>query len=567
MQFQFAPAFFSLFKNKEYSAKQFYKDAIAGVIVGIVALPLAIAFAIASGVNPQQGIYTAVIAGFIISALGGSKVQIGGPTGAFIVVVFGIVQQYGYSGLAAATMLAGCLLIFMGAAKLGSVIKYIPYPMTVGFTAGIAVIIGGSQLKDFLGIAGNISGLTNQIKAIDYHTAVIGLISLIIIIAWQKFNKTLPGSIIAILVSTLIVSFFGVDTPTIGSRFGALPAKLPMPAVPDFSLSMLPDLIRPAFTIALLGAIESLLSAVVADGMISTRHNSNTELIAQGIANIASPLFGGIPATGAIARTATNIKNGGSSPVSGIVHAITLLCLLLFLGRWVSMVPIATLSAILLVVAYHMSEWQHFVKLMHSPKTDILVLITTFLITIFVDLTAAIEVGVVLSAILFMKRMSDVTHFNVISSEASQANHASDFKSVNKEDIPDGVKIFEIHGPFFFGAANKFKDTLSIVAQKPEILIIRMSHVLTIDATGIRAFEEMIDKIQKDKTKVFLSGVKPEIVNVLASSGLVQKIDNSNIFPNIEEALQKAKKQLADNDSSTENINQHIYVSGEMSLS
>lgn len=546
---RFVPEAFKLLKNK-YTLNNFSKDIIAGVIVGIVAMPLAIAFAIASGLKPEQGLVTAIIAGFIISILSGSKVQIGGPTGAFIVIIFGIVQQYGFSGLAISTIMAGGFLILMGLAGMGSVIKFIPYPMTVGFTSGIAVIIAGGQIKDFLGLPTESNSghfilkmmdYINDLGAINPATAGIGILSLFIIIVWQKYNKTLPGSIVAIFVSTLLVHFCHLDVATIGSRFGELNSTIPFPAMPEIHMAMLPQLIRPAITIAFLGAIESLLSAVVADGMIGTRHNSNMELIAQGVANIVSPLFGGLPATGAIARTATNIKNGGSSPISGIVHAITLLCLLLFFGKWASLIPLSTLAAVLLVVAYHMSEWQHFVKLFSTPKSDVLVLLTTFFLTIVFDLTIAIEVGVVLSAILFMKRMADVTQFDNITSDISTYD-PNDFRGVKKEDIPFGVVIFEIHGPFFFGAANKFKDTLSIVKQNPQVLILRMRHVLTIDATALQAFEDMLNKTIKDKTIVLLSGVKPGLKNILAHSDLISKVGEENIFSSIELALERARQ-------------------------
>jgi SulP family sulfate permease len=537
----FRPESWRLFKAGAYSKERLTKDLMAGIIVGIVALPLAIAFAIASGVTPQQGIYTAIIAGFIISALGGSRVQIGGPTGAFIIIVLGIVQEFGYSGLAVATLMAGFLLIIMGLVRLGSVIQFIPYPMTVGFTSGIAVIIGLSQLKDFFGVATTSVLWSDPLNWLQKPTILVGIAAMGIILLWQRINKSLPGSIVAIVLTTLVVTLLGIDTPTIGSRFGEIPNHLPMPSFPEIPWTTLHELIRPALAIAMLGAIESLLSAVVADGMAGGRHHSNTELIAQGIANLASPLFGGIPATGAIARTATNIKNGGSTPVSGMVHALTLLGLLLFFGRWVALVPIATLSAILLIVAYHMSEWRHFVKLLKAPKSDIFVLVTTFFLTVAVDLTIAIEVGLVLSAMLFMKRMSDVTHFETISQEGDGPAHPEDLGAVSKETLPEDVLVFEIHGPFFFGAANKFKDTLALLNASPRILIIRMRHVLTIDATGLQAFEEMIDKTRKEGTIVLLSGVKPDLQQRLLKTGLVDKIGPQHIFSSIDEALLAAR--------------------------
>jgi SulP family sulfate permease len=540
------PFFPKVLKLKEnFSFKVVYNELTSGLIVGIVALPLAIAFAIASGVSPEQGIYTAVIAGFIISAFGGSKVQIGGPTGAFIIIILGIVQKYGYQGLALSTIMAGIILIFFGVFRLGSVIKYIPYPMTIGFTSGIAVIIGFTQLKDFLGIGliepNSIYQILNFFKNINLSTAFIGIFSLALILLWQNYNKTIPGSVIAIITSSLLVLFFNIDTPTIGTKFGQISSSLPMPAIPDFDLSKITELIMPAFTIAMLGAIESLLSAVVADGMTGQRHNSNKELIAQGIANILSPIFGGIPATGAIARTATNIKNGGRTPLSGIFHAFTLLCILLFFGRLVSFIPLSTLSAVLLIVAWHMSNFSYFIRLFRSPKSDITVLVSTFLITIFFDLTIAIEAGIVLSAFLFMKRMADVTHFDPISSDNKiNTKHNSDFLPVDKESIPEGVFVFEIHGPFFFGAANKFKDTLKIVRKAPKILIIRMGHVPAIDATGIRAFEEMIEKTREDGTQIFITGMQPQVEKTLKACKIIDMIGKNNVFESIIQALAEA---------------------------
>ncbi|MDY0361270.1 MAG: sulfate permease [Desulforegulaceae bacterium] len=551
------PFFSKVLKLKEnFSFKVVYNELTSGLIVGIVALPLAIAFAIASGVSPEQGIYTAVIAGFIISAFGGSKVQIGGPTGAFIIIILGIVQKYGYQGLALSTIMAGIILIFFGIFRLGSVIKYIPYPMTIGFTSGIAVIIGFTQLKDFLGIGliepDSIYQILNFFKNINLSTAFIGIFSLALILLWQNYNKTIPGSVIAIITSSLLVLFFNIDTPTIGTKFGQISSSLPMPAIPDFDLSKITELIMPAFTIAMLGAIESLLSAVVADGMTGQRHNSNKELIAQGIANILSPIFGGIPATGAIARTATNIKNGGRTPLSGIFHAFTLLCILLFFGRLVSFIPLSTLSAVLLIVAWHMSNFSYFIRLFRSPKSDITVLVSTFLITIFFDLTIAIEAGIVLSAFLFMKRMADVTHFDPISSENKiNTKHNSDFLPVDKESIPEGVFVFEIHGPFFFGAANKFKDTLKIVRKAPKILIIRMGHVPAIDATGIRAFEEMIEKTREDGTQIFITGMQPQVEKTLKACKIIDMIGKNNVFESIIQALAEADTRTLNTSKST----------------
>jgi SulP family sulfate permease len=545
----FVPEFFSLFRHG-YSLRQLSGDLMAGIIVGVVALPLAIAFAIGSGVPPAQGIFTAVTAGLIVSAFGGSRVQIGGPTGAFIVIVFDIVQRYGYAGLATATFMAGLLLLLMGLARLGSVIKFIPYPMTVGFTSGIALVIAGGQIKDLFGLS--TTAPTNDfvekmifyimdIPRMNLSAFLIGLASLALILIWQKYNKTIPGSIIAIVLCTMVVQLFGIDVPTIGSQFGAIPRSLPRPSMPALDIQTISHLFSPALTIAILAAIESLLSAVVADGMMGTRHNSNMELVGQGLANMVTPLFGGIPATGAIARTATNIKNGGTTPVAGMIHAVTLLLLLMFLAPLAAKIPLATLAAILLVVAYHMSEWRHFIRMFRFPKSDVLVLVSTFALTVFVDLTVAIEVGVVLAAILFMKRMADATEILHLESDITEAYDPNDFRGLHSEDIPKGVQVFEIHGPFFFGAANKFKDTLLIVKGKPSVLIIRMRHILFIDGTAMRSFEEMLDKSDKEGTRVLLSGVRPELRRVLVKSGLIKRIGEENILPCIEEALARAK--------------------------
>ncbi|MBI3616819.1 MAG: sodium-independent anion transporter [Candidatus Omnitrophica bacterium] len=426
-----------------YSVKKFVPDLIAGVIVGIVALPLAIAFAIASGVKPEQGLYTAVAAGFIISCLSGSRVQIGGPTGAFIVIVYGIIQKYGYDGLATATLMAGFLLIFMGFARFGDIIKYIPYPVTVGFTAGIALIIFAAQVRDFLGLTGGtvpaefiekIRYYGEHAHTFNAHAVFMGLLTLLVIIYWPRVTRRVPGSFIAIVLTTLIVHVFHLPIETIGSRFGGVPNTLPMPHLPNISLDLIAKMSSPALTIAVLAGIESLLSAVVADGMTGNRHRSNMELIAQGVANIASPVMGGIPATGAIARTATNIKNGGRTPFAGIIHAVTLLLILIFFGPWASLIPMAALAGILISVAYNMSEWHLFVRMFRSPKSDVIVLVTTFLLTVFVDLTAAIKFGVVLAALLFMRRMSEATQVGYITDSLVE-------QETDEEDVVDQSRI------------------------------------------------------------------------------------------------------------------------------
>ncbi|MGH2649508.1 MAG: SulP family inorganic anion transporter, partial [Ginsengibacter sp.] len=468
---------------KTYNRQQFGKDAMAGLIVGIVAIPLAIAFAIASGVSPEKGLYTAIIGGFIISALGGSKVQIGGPTGAFIVIVYGIVQQYGIDGLIIATFLAGVMLIIMGFARLGAVIKFIPHPLIIGFTSGIALIIFSSEIKDFFGlkmgaVPANFldkwKSYFANFSSLNIYTLLIACAAVIIILLWPKVTHKIPGSLIAILATTAAVQLFHLPVESIGSRFGTIPSSLPSPVIPHLDFSIIKNLIRPAFTIAILGGIESLLSAVVADGMIGGNHRSNMELIAQGTANIFSSIFGGIPATGAIARTATNVKNGGRTPVAGMIHAVTLLLILLFFGKWASLIPMATLAAILVVIAYNMSEWRHFLSVTKGPKSDVAVLLATFLLTVIIDLTVAIEIGMVLAAFLFMRKMIQFSNVNILTSQIDDHNDEPDKGAISNYKIPKDVEVFEITGPLFFGAAYKFKDSIKFIERTPKVLIIRM---------------------------------------------------------------------------------------------
>lgn len=534
-----------------YSREQFVKDLVAGIIVGIVALPLAIAFAIASGVSPEKGIITAVIAGFIISALGGSKVQIGGPTGAFIVIVYGIVQEFGINGLIIATFLAGIFLIVMGFAKLGNVIKFIPFPLIVGFTSGIAVIIFSSEVKDILGLpiekvpADFIAKwelYARHIHATDFYALLTGVSAILIIMFWPRVTHKIPGSLIAILVTTAVVQFLHLPVETIGTRFGSIPSELPPPQVPHINLDTIKLLIKPAFTIALLGAIESLLSAVVADGMTGGNHRSNTELIAQGIANIFSPLFGGIPATGAIARTATNIKNGGRTPVAGIIHALTLLLIMLFVGKWAALIPMATLAGILIVVAYNMSEWENFVSVIKGSKSDAAVLLVTFLLTILIDLTVAIEIGMVLAVFLFMLRMTQISYVKQFSSDSETVRHDS-----AELKLPEGVEVFEVNGPLFFGAAYKFKDALRIIQKPVKVLIIRMEYVPVIDATGIRILKEIIKDIQHKGTKLVLSEVQSEqVMSELQKSRVVFMVGKANILDTFDEAIIRSRKILSE---------------------
>jgi len=538
---------------KDYTRQQFYADATAGVIVGIVALPLAIAFGIASGVTPEKGIITAIIAGFIISFFGGSKVQIGGPTGAFIIIVYGIIQEYGTTGLAVATIMAGVILIIMGFSKLGSLIKFIPYPVVVGFTSGIALLIFSTQVQDFFGL--QIQNVPSEFhekwlayfqsfSSINIYVTGIALLSILIMIFWPKITHRIPGSLIAIILTTIVVIVFKLPVDTIGSRFGEIPSNLPSPTYYDINLSVIRDLIGPATVIALLAAIESLLSAVVADGMIGGKHRSNMELIAQGLANIATPIFGGIPATGAIARTATNIKNGGRTPVAGIIHSLTLLLIMLLFGSYAKLIPMATLAAILIMVSYNMSEWHSFKSLLKSPRSDVVVLLTTFFLTVIFDLTIAIEIGMVLSVILFMKRMSEVSNVNVITRELVDTEDKPDPNSINKKQIPEDVEVFEINGPFFFGAAKKFKDQMLIIEKQPKVRIIRMRNVPAIDATGLQALREFYSDAKKHNTHLILSGVHTQPLYAMTQAGVLDLYGEDNILGNIDDALDKARELL-----------------------
>jgi SulP family sulfate permease len=547
----FKPKLFTTLKD--YTKQQFISDATAGVIVGIVALPLAIAFGIASGVTPEKGIITAIIAGFIISFLGGSRVQIGGPTGAFIIIVYGIIQQYGTTGLAIATVMAGFILIFMGLAKFGSLIKFIPYPVVVGFTSGIALLIFSTQVKEFFGL--NIPKVPSEFHekwivyfqnfgSINYYVLGIALLALLIMIFWPKVTHRIPGSLIAIIITTVIVQIFHLPVDTIGSRFGEIPSNLPSPSLLEFHLSDIKNLIAPATTIAILAAIESLLSAVVADGMIGGKHRSNMELIAQGAANIASPLFGGIPATGAIARTATNIKNGGRTPVAGMIHSITLLLIMLFFGSYAKLIPMATLAAILVIVSYNMSEWHAFKSLLKSPRSDVIVLLTTFFLTVIFDLTIAIEIGMILAVLLFMKRMAEVSNISIITKELEDEEEKTDPNSIEKRVVPEGVEVFEINGPFFFGAATKFKEQLKIVENPPKILIIRMRNVPAIDATGLQILKELYNDSKKNGTHIILSGVHTQPLYAMTQAGIFDLYGEQNIHGNIDDALDRAREIL-----------------------
>jgi SulP family sulfate permease len=554
--FDFKPKMFSAIRN--YNRQTLMADLMAGVIVGIVALPLAIAFGIASGVSPEKGIITAIVAGFAISALGGSKVQIGGPTGAFIVIVAGIINQYGMQGLTIATLMAGVFLIGFGLLRLGTIIKYIPYPIIVGFTSGIAVTIFTTQVKDLLGmqidsvssdfIARWIAYFQN-LDTIDLWSAVIGLVSVVIIAVTPKFSKKVPGSLVAIILMTVVAlllkQYAGVTSiETIGDRF-SINSQLPDAVVPELSWETIKGLVAPALTIAVLGAIESLLSATVADGVIGDHHNSNTELIGQGVANIVSPLFGGIPATGAIARTMTNINNGGRTPIAGIVHAVVLLLIFLFLMPLAQYIPMACLAGVLVVVSYGMSGWRSFVALMRNPKSDITVLVMTFLLTIVFDLTVAIEVGLVCACLLFMRRMSETTDVRAVYDEID-LNEDADMQAGNLEHltIPKRVEVYEINGPYFFGAGNRFEDIMSRYGhrQKPKVRIIRMRKVPFIDSTGLHNLENMCLMSQKEGITIVLSGVNPKVEEVLKRNHFDQLLGESNICNHIDLALARARE-------------------------
>ena len=550
----FKPKFFSCLKH--YNKKKLTADVMAGIIVGIVALPLAIAFGIASGVSPEKGIITAIVAGFIISVFGGSKVQIGGPTGAFIIIIYGIIQQYGMSGLTIATFMAGVFLILFGLLHLGTIIKYIPYPIVVGFTSGIAVTIFTTQIKDLLGLSMDVvpSDFIEKWWAYIQHlstahlwTAGVGILSIVIIAITPRFSKKIPGSLIAIIVMTIAVlllkNYWGITgIETIGDRF-SINSSLPEATLPTMSWEVVKKLVPPALTIAILGAIESLLSATVADGVIGDHHDSNTELVGQGIANLFTPLFGGIPATGAIARTMTNINNGGRTPVAGIIHAVVLLLIYLFLMPLAQYIPMACLAGVLVVVSYGMCGWRSFVMLMRNPKSDITVLLITFFLTIIFDLTVAIEVGLIIACLLFMKRMAETTDVKVIMDEIDP-NEETDLQLENNEHliIPQGVEVYEINGPYFFGAGNKFEEIMASFHDRPKVRIIRMRKVPFVDSTGIHNLINLCAMSEKEGIQIVLSGVNPYVHKVLEHSGFYQLIGEANMCPHINVALARAQE-------------------------
>lgn len=548
---------------KKYSPKTFLNDLTAGIIVGIVALPLAIAFAIASGVEPERGLFTAIIAGFFISLLGGSRVQIGGPTGAFAVIVYGVVAKYGYSGLAAATVMAGILLIMLGAFKMGGLVKFIPYTIVTGFTAGIAVTIATGQIGDFLGLSisvfpegfskmpgnfiGKIETYAMNITHINYYSLIMSSVCLALIFIWPHFCKKIPGSLIVIILATaaniLLKKYTGLETDTIGSRYGSIPSTLPSPLLPKFSVETITALFPTSISIAVLAAIESLLSAVVADGMTGTKHDSDTELIAQGIANIASPIFGGIPATGAIARTATNIKNGGKTPVAGIIHAITLLLIMLILGKYAVYIPMAALSAVLINVSWNMAGFPAVKALLKGQKSDIFVLAATFLITVFIDLTVAIEFGLGFAAFFFIKKMIDVSEVQNKRDSIAGGISGNEFLEENIE-IPESAVVYEIDGPLFFGTVRKFEFAIERAGANAKVLILRMQNMIYIDAGGIRALEQAKAACDKNGITIVISGIHTQPYILFSKMGMIEKLGKENICADIKEALSRTNQLL-----------------------
>lgn len=550
--FDLKPQLFDTLKS--YNKKNFMSDLMAGIIVGIVALPLAIAFGIASGVTPEKGIITAIVAGFLVSLLGGSKVQIGGPTGAFIVIIYGIIQKYGIEGLTIATIMAGVFLILFGLLKLGTIIKYIPYPIVVGFTSGIAVTIFTTQIKDLFGLTIDTVPsdfvekwicYIQHFSTADLWCSLVGVVSVIIIAITPKFSKKIPGSLVAIIVMTiaalLLKQYAGITSiETIGDRFNVSNA-IPDVQVPVMTWETIKSLVAPAMTIAVLGAIESLLSATVADGVIGDHHNSNTELVAQGVANLASPLFGGIPATGAIARTMTNINNGGRTPIAGIIHAVVLLLIFLFFMPLAKYIPMACLAGVLVIVSYGMCGWRSFVALMKNPKSDVTVLLITFFLTIIFDLTVAIEVGLIIACLLFMKRMSETTDVKVIMDEI---NEESDISKGNIEHltIPEGVEVYEINGPYFFGAGNKFEEIMASFGDRPKVRIIRMRKVPFVDSTGIHNLTNLCEMSKNEGITIVLSGVSEKVHAQLQKARFYDTLGEENICSHINLALERAKE-------------------------
>ncbi|MGU8378251.1 SulP family inorganic anion transporter [Clostridium perfringens] len=550
----YKPKLISLLDDKEngFSKEQFFKDLIAGIIVAIIALPLSIALGISSGVSPEKGLITAIIAGFIISLLGGSRVQIGGPTGAFVVIVFGIIQNHGVDGLIIATFMAGIILVLFGLLRFGSLIKYIPYPITVGFTSGIAVTLFSTQVKDFLGLSMTKTpsefipkweAYISHMNTTNLYTLAIGLLALIILIFWPKINKKIPGSLIALIVTTLVVFIFNLPVATIGSQFGKISSNIPMPHIPNLNLNTLKSLIGPAFTIALLGGIESLLSAVVSDGMIGDKHNSNAELIAQGIANIGSSLFGGIPATGAIARTAANVKNGGRTPISGIVHSITLLLIMLVFMPLAKFIPLTTLSAILIIVSYNMSEWRTFKAILKAPKSDIAILLTTFFLTVLFDLVIAIGIGMVVSMCLFMRRVATSIEVNELNENdcSDKSNIDTDMENLK---VGENVLVYDIRGHLFFGAVDTFMNTMKEINDDAKVLVLRMRHTKTLDVTGYKQIKNIALSCKSRNMTLIISELQEQPKKVMRLMGFIDTLGEDHFATNFDEALEKANSLI-----------------------
>jgi high affinity sulphate transporter 1 len=538
------PKSITCFKN--YNKEQFLKDFISGIIVAIIAIPLSIALAIASGVSPEKGLYTAIIGGFVVALFGGSRVQIAGPTGAFVVIVYGIIEKYGIQGLIISTIMAGIFLIIMGLLKFGSLLKYIPSAITTGFTSGIAIVILSTQVKDFLGLniknvpsdfAGKWISYISHIKTLNVNSLIISVITLLIIVFWPKVNKRIPGTFVAIIVAVIINMVLKLNVTTIGSEFGNLSSAFPKPIFPKVSLSTIENLMLPALTIAILGSVESLLSAVVADGMIGGKHRSNMELIAQGLANIFSGIFGGIPVTGAIARTAANIKNGGRTPMAGIIHSFGVLFIMMIFMPYVKLVPMASLAAVLVMVSYNMGEWEAFKKIFKAPKSDAIVFLVTFFLTMFLDLVVAIGVGVVLSSFLFMRKMAEISDVKYLLDDSEDEDA---MELVDNVTTPEDISIYEISGPFFFGAANKFVNAIREMGIPSRILIIKMSQVPFMDSTAYHSFEMLYDICKKHNTKLIILGVQNQPMEVLEKYGYVDIIGKENFCSSIAEAIERA---------------------------
>ena len=550
----YKPKLISLLDDKEsgFSKEQFLKDLIAGIIVAIIALPLSIALGISSGVSPEKGLITAIIAGFIISLLGGSRVQIGGPTGAFVVIVFGIIQNHGVDGLIIATFMAGIILVLFGLLRFGSLIKYIPYPITVGFTSGIAITLLSTQVKDFLGLSitktpsefiPKWEAYISHMNTTNLYTLAIGLLALIILIFWPKINKKIPGSLIALIVTTLVVFIFNLPVATIGSQFGKISSNIPIPHIPNLNLNTLKALIGPAFTIALLGGIESLLSAVVSDGMIGDKHNSNAELIAQGLANMGSSLFGGIPATGAIARTAANVKNGGRTPISGMVHSITLLLIMLVFMPLAKFIPLTTLSAILIIVSYNMSEWRTFKAILKAPKSDIAILLITFFLTVLFDLVIAIGIGMVVSMCLFMRRVATSIEVNELNESdcSDKSNIDTDMENLK---VGENVLVYDIRGHLFFGAVDTFMNTMKEINDDAKVLVLRMRHTKTLDVTGYKQIKNIALSCKSRNMTLIISELQEQPKKVMRLMGFIDTLGEDHFATNFDEALEKANSLI-----------------------